>query len=60
MGPDTLRADGMMRDATEEEVLEEAHILQAEEGDLVLGLYSGGLVSAAKARLTVKWCYSHT
>lgn len=28
----------MVRVAVEEEVLEEAHVLEAEEGDLVLGL----------------------
>ena len=36
--PEVFGADWMVRVAVEEEVLEEAHVLEAEEGDLVLGL----------------------
>ena len=41
MRPDVFGANGVVRVAVEEEVLEEAHVLEAEEGDLVLGLDFG-------------------
>jgi len=36
--PEVLGTEGMVRVALHEEVLEEAHVLEAEEGDLMLGL----------------------
>jgi hypothetical protein len=42
--PEVFGPDRVVRVAVEEEVLEEAHVLQAEEGDLVLRLL--GLVSS--------------
>lgn len=39
MRPETLGSNGVVRVAVEEKVLEEAHVLQAEEGDLVLWLF---------------------
>lgn len=44
MCPDGFGADGVVGVAVEEEVVEEAHVLEGEEGELVLGLvdYLGG------------------
>ena len=39
--PDGFGANGVVWVAVEEEVLEEAHVLEAEDGDLVLGLHFG-------------------
>lgn len=39
MRPEVFRADRVVRVAVEEKVLEEAHVLEAEEGHLVLGLF---------------------
>lgn len=36
--PDALVAQGMLRVTLEEKVLEESHVLEAEQGDLVLRL----------------------
>jgi hypothetical protein len=50
--PEVLGAEGMVRVALHKEVLEEAHVLEGEEGDLVLGLvdYEGdGRVFAFEA-----------
>ena len=38
MRPEVLCPEGVVWIALHEEVLEEAHVLQGEEGDLVLGL----------------------
>lgn len=38
MRPEVLGADGVVRVTLDEEVLEETHVLQAEQGDLVLWL----------------------
>ena len=50
MGPDTLIPQRMLGVALEEKMLEEAHVLQTKEGDLVLWLVPGqclGLLIAA-------------
>jgi hypothetical protein len=45
--PEVFGADGVVRVAVEQEVLEEAHVLEAEEGHLVLGLdFVRGLLAA--------------
>jgi len=41
MRPDALCTNGMVRVTMNQEVLEETHILQAEQGDLVLWLETG-------------------
>lgn len=38
MGPYVVVAQGMMREAVQEKVLEETHILQREKGNLLCGL----------------------
>lgn len=39
VGPDVFCADGVVGVAFDKKVLEEAHVLEGEHGDLVLGLY---------------------
>lgn len=43
--PEVFRSDWMAWKNFEEEVLEEAHVLEAEKGDLVLGLVTVSSVS---------------
>lgn len=41
MSPDVFGPDGIMGVALEEEVLQETHVLEAEDGDLMLRLHDG-------------------
>lgn len=55
MGPDTFGPDGVVGDAVKQEVLEEAHILQAEEWDLVLRLHGRSHVLVCRSPYFYFW-----